>query len=206
MTVPFLQRKPLCLALLFFLTGCGGGVSSSYLEWAQRSFAEAPDSTVGPRDRFSLEIYPEAALNRTYTVSPEGTINHPLIGPLRVGGRSCYEIEVEVSRRLQHGFLRDPSVSCTVDEINSLQVVVIGAVATAGPLAYSDGMTLIDLISRIGGFAPTAAKDRVQITRTYEGELVEIIVPAQQVMRGRAPNILIWPGDIVYVPSSGLIQ
>lgn len=186
--------------------GCGGGVSNNYLDWAQRSFAEAPDSSLGPRDRFKLEIYPDASLNRSYTVSPEGTINHPLIGPLRVVGRTCYEVETEVGRRLRQDYLRDPSVSCTIEEVNSQQIVVVGAVETAGPIAYTHGLTIIDLISRIGGFSATAAKDRVQLTRIVDGQSVEIIIPMQQVMRGRAPNMMLWPGDILYVPTAGLIQ
>lgn len=196
----------LTVAVSLAAFGCGGGVSDKYLDWAQRSFADAPDATLGPRDRFKLEVYPDESLNRSYTVSPEGTINHPLIGPLRVVGRTCYEVETEVSRRLRESYLREPSVSCTIDEVNSQQIVVVGAVESPGPIAYTHGLTLIDLVSRMGGLSPTAAKDRVQLTRIVDGETVEILIPMQQVMRGRAPNMMLWPGDIIYVPNAGLIQ
>lgn len=193
-------------ALLFLAAGCGGSISNSYLEWAQRSFAEAPQASLGPRDRFNLEIYPDNSLNRSYTVSSQGTINHPLIGPLRVVGRTCDELEVEVTRRLRQNFLRDPSVSCTLTEVHSQQIVIVGAVETPGPIAYTHGLTLIDLISRVGGLSDVAAKDRVQLTRLVDGKTVEITVPFQQVVRGRAPNMMLWPGDILYVPTAGLIQ
>lgn len=200
-------RTLVCLLLVLSMgAGCAAGVSSNYLEWAQRSYANAPDATLGPRDRFSIEVYPEASLNRAYVVSPEGAINHPLLGPLRVAGRTCHEVQTEIERRLRESFLRDPSVSCTVEETHSQQVVVIGAVTTPGPIAFTSGLTVIDLVSRVGGFTATASKDRVQITRVHEGEKSEIVVPVQQVIRGRAPNILIWPGDIVYVPNTGLMQ
>ena len=196
----------LLLAFSWLGAGCASGISSSYLEWAPRSYAEAPEATLGPRDRFEIEVYPEASLNRSYVVSPEGAINHPLLGPLRVAGRTCHEVQTEIERRLRQSFLRDPSVSCTVVETHSQQVVVIGAVNTPGPLAYASGLSVIDLISRVGGFTETAARDRVQVTRVHDGESFEISVPVQQVIRGRAPNMMIWPGDIVYVPNAGLIQ
>lgn len=206
MKLRFVSRTLWIALLVAANSGCAASVSSNYLDWAHRSFAEAPDVTLGPRDTFTIEVYPDASLNRTYAVSPEGAINHPLLGPLRVAGRTCHEVQSEVERRLRENFLRDPSVSCTVTETNSQQVVVIGAVTTPGPFAYTSGLTVIDLISRVGGFTETASKDRVQITRTHEGEKSEIIVPMQQVIRGRAPNMMIWPGDIVYVPTSGLLQ
>lgn len=161
---------------------------------------------MGPRDQFKLEVYPEKELTRVYTVSPEGTINHPLLGAIRVAGRTCYEVEAEIVSRLADGFLRDPSVSCTIEEMHSQRIVVIGAVQTPGPVAYTRGMTLIDLISRVGGFGANAAKDRVQLTRVIDGERIEVVVPLQKVMRGRAPDMMLKPGDILYVPNIGLIQ
>lgn len=196
----------LLMVMSCVVTACGGGISNNYLEWSQRSFAEAPEAAFGPRDRFSLEIYPDETLSRVYTVSSQGTINLPLIGALRVGGRTCGDVEIEVARRLRDGFLRDPSVSCTLTEVNSQQIVVVGAVMEPGPVAYNQGLTLIDLVSQVGGFAATAAKDRVQLTRVVDGEAIEIIVPFQQVIRGRAPNMMLWPGDIIYVPTAGLLQ
>lgn len=197
------------LALLFLFgaaQGCARGGGTSYVKAAQESFAETPDNTLGPRDRFKLEVYPETGLTRVYTVSPEGTINHPLIGAVRVAGRTCYEVETDIVAKLQNGFLKDPSVSCTIEEMNSQRIVVMGAVQTPGPVAYTSGMTLIDLISRVGGFSENAAKDRVQLTRVTNDERTDIVVPLQKVMRGRAPDMMLKPGDIIYVPNVGLIQ
>lgn len=187
------------------LLGCGAG-GASYSQSAQESFADTPDDSLGPRDKFKLEVYPESGLTRVYTVTPEGTINHPLIGVVQAADRSCYDIEIEVAERLREGYLKDPSVSCTVEEMNSQRIVVIGAVQNPGPLPYTSGMTLIDLISRVGGFGENAAKDRVQLTRVQDDKRTEIIVPLQKVMRGRAPDMMLKPGDIIYVPSVGLIQ
>lgn len=186
--------------------GCGSRGGDNYVAAATASFADIPESTLGPRDRFKLEVYPESGLTRVYTVSPEGTINHPLLGAIRVAGRTCYEVETEVVARLGDGYLRDPSVSCTIEEMHSQRIVVIGAVQTPGPVAYTRGMTLIDLISRVGGFGENAAKDRVQLTRVIDGERTEIVVPLQKVMRGRAPDMMLKPGDILYIPTLGLIQ
>lgn len=198
---------PLALVVLFgTIQGCARGGNASYVKLAQESFAETPDNTLGARDRFKLEVYPDTGLTRIYTVSPEGTINHPLIGAVRVAGSTCYEIESDIAARLRNGFLQDPSVSCTIEEMNSQRIVVMGAVQTPGPVAYTRGMTLIDLISRVGGFSENAAKDRVQLTRVTNEDRIDIVVPLQKVMRGRAPDMMLKPGDILYVPNLGLLQ
>ena len=177
-----------------------------YVEFARRSFVEAPESVIGPRDQISIRIYPEAELSGTYRVSPVGTINHPLIGTVQVAGRSCFQIEEEITARLRDGLLRDPAVSCQIDELNSLQVLVIGAVGQPGPVPYTDTLTVVELVGRVGGFTEIAARDRTTVTRTVDGRQIEMVVPVQQVIRGRAPNLRLWPGDVVYVPAAGLRQ
>lgn len=195
---------PLALSLL--MIGCGSGISRAYVDAAQASYTSVPENRLGPRDEFSLDIYPEGSLNRTYTVSPEGTINHPLLGPIHVDGLSCFEVEQEITRRLADGILTSPIVICNVQKVRSQVVIVMGAVKTPGALAYTRGMTLLDLVSRMGGFGTNASKDRVQLTRMIDGQKKELVIPVQKVMRGRAPDMMLKPGDVFYVPTIGLFQ
>jgi len=84
------------------------------------------------------------------------------------------------------------------------EVYLLGAVAEQKAVAYADGLTLIGVLSgsseRGGGYLDTAHLDRVLILR---GSLVQpqvIEVNLRRILWGRATDVFLAPGDIVYVP------
>lgn len=203
-------RSSLVFVALFVLTasfvGCRGGVDDGYVELARRSYTEAPESRLGYRDRITIEVYPEEDLTRTFTISPKGTINFPLLGNVEVSGLSCHEVEEVLGEMLRSGFLRDPSVTCVIAEMNSQKVIVTGAVGSQGSVPYREDLSILDVYAAVGGSSTAAAQDRVKLVRIIDGEQREFMIPLRQILRGRAPNLQMWPGDLVYVPTTGLLE
>ena len=50
------------------------------------------------------------------------------------------------------------------------------------------------------GFTGMARKNGVRVTRIKEGGTEAIIVAVEDIGQGRAPNFLLRPGDVVFVP------
>ena len=71
------------------------------------------------------------------------------------------EVQQELTKRLQDGYLRDPQVTVLVKEWNSRKVNVLGQVSKPGPVAYFPRMTIVDAIAAAGGFTEMAAKNSV---------------------------------------------
>jgi protein involved in polysaccharide export with SLBB domain len=84
----------------------------------------------------------------------------------------------------------------------SQEVYVLGSVNSPRTVPFSDPMTLISAIAGAGGPAFNAYLSHVAIVRgsLSQPELIEIDYNA--VLRGKAPNVTLEPGDIVYVPLS----
>ncbi len=199
-----------CLSLLLTLaatsllvSACRTQVSDDYLEWARRSYAEVPEVRLGAGDELELRIYPDRTLSGEYVVPPGGAINHPLIGLLQVANRTCFEIEQDVTTRLADGLYRSPAVTCQITKLQSAAVTMIGSFSTTGAFAYREGLTAIDALAAAGGFTAGAGRDRVQLTRVIDGVQYEIVIPLQSVLKGRAPNFLLWPDDLLYAPGQG---
>jgi polysaccharide export outer membrane protein len=188
------------------IVGCGASVDQAYIDLARRSFSEAPESKLGYRDRIQIEVYPESELNRVFTVAPDGTINFPLLGDLEVAGLSCHGVERLIAEELRKGYLRDPSVTCQIEEMNSQKITVTGAVGTQGSVPYREDLTVLDVYASVGGTGTAAAQDRVKLVRVIDGEQREFMIPLRQILRGRAPNLQMWPGDLIYVPTAGLLD
>ncbi len=164
---------------------------------------EAPHATtLGIGDVFEVRVFEEESLSGVFRVASDGTIDYPLCGRVRVVGLDSTGVSRTLTRCLKDGYLRDPQVSVFVREYNSKKVFVFGQVQKPGTFAYEDGMSIVEAITRAGGFTKLAAKNQVVVTRVLDGQEQKLRVPVEDIGIGRAPNFLLKPGDIVYVPES----
>jgi protein involved in polysaccharide export with SLBB domain len=84
------------------------------------------------------------------------------------------------------------------------EVFLMGAVGEQKAAGYTDGMTLVELISgqseRGGGYNPTARLGKVLIVRGALENPTTFDVDLSRILKGLDPDVYLMPGDIVYVP------
>lgn len=178
------------------LTGCGDPPASKYP--TQQAYVQ--DTTLGPGDVFEVRVYQQPGMTNTYSASSEGTISFPLIGTVKVTGKTPAEVETEIRDRLADGYLVEPQVSVFVKEYKSKKISVYGQVRKPGVLSFAAGMTVVDAISAAGGFTAMARKNGVIVTRADNGSKRNYTVPVEKIGKGQAANFLVRPGDVVFVP------
>ena len=159
----------------------------------------AADAAIGPGDLFDVRVYGETSLSSSYEVAPDGSINFPLIGVVKVQGKTPPQIERELEARLAEGYIKQPSVSVRVTEYRSRRVSIFGQVRSPGTFPYTENMSVVEAITKAGGFTGMARKNAVKVTRVVEGKSSVIIVAVDEIGKGRAPNFLMHPGDNVLV-------
>ena len=159
-----------------------------------------PDLTFGPGDVFEVHVYDEKQLSDTYKVEIDGTIEFPLIGTVKVANKTPGQVAHELRDRLQDGYLKQPQVSVFAKEYTSKRISVLGSVTTPGTFPFNDRMSVVEAITRAGGFTAIAKKDSVAVTRVVRGEKIQRTIPVQAISAGRSPNFYLQPGDLVYVP------
>lgn len=179
------------------VVGCGDRPTAPYPTSTPPSEA---DTALGPGDVFQVRVYGEEDLSGSYQVAGDGTINFPLIGAVTVAGLTPTEVQVELQRRLADGYLKNPQVSVLLTESRSKKVSVLGQVKSPGTFPYTDQMTIIEAITKAGGFTPIAKKNSVRVTRTTHGKQARIVVAVEDISQGKAPNFVLHPGDVVFVP------
>jgi polysaccharide biosynthesis/export protein len=84
----------------------------------------------------------------------------------------------------------------------SQEVYVLGAVLSPRTVPYADPMTLISAIAKASGPTDEAYLTHVAIVRGSLSQPQLFEVNYKDVIHGRAPNVILEPGDIVYVPLS----
>lgn len=159
-------------------------------------------NTLAANDLLEVRVYQEVDLSGVYRVDPDGHIDFPLCGKVRVGGLTASGAADAITTCLKNGFVRRPQVSALVKEFNSKKVFVFGEVGKPGAFSYEEGMTIIHAISQAGGLTRSAAKNSVNVTRVMDGKEVKLPVKVEDIVIGREKNFLLVPGDIIFVPES----
>jgi polysaccharide export outer membrane protein len=169
----------------------------------QQATRSAPIAgSLGPGDKFLIRVHEEKELSGEYTVSADGTVNYPYIGRIDVQGMTCGHLERTITRGLGDGYLRNPSVSCSIVEYNSKKVFVFGEVEEPGSFPYKSNLTLVDAFALAGGVTARANANDTKLTRQINGAEIQVRVPMQEIVEGRRSNLKLLPGDILYVPES----
>ena len=86
----------------------------------------------------------------------------------------------------------------------SSTVMLLGAVATPQAVGYKDSLTLVDCIAQGKGPAKDAYLDQVVIVRGTLDNPSASIVNLRAILTGKETNVLLQPGDIVWIPQRPL--
>jgi protein involved in polysaccharide export with SLBB domain len=119
--------------------------------------------------------------------------------------RNGHLIPVDFQRLLRDGDLSQnvylqPDDFVFVPSLRSAKVHVLGAVLLPRSERMAGSMTLIQAIALAGGTVPYACLANVAILRGSLAHPQVAIVAVDQVLKGKAPDVRLEAGDIVYVP------
>jgi polysaccharide export outer membrane protein len=133
--------------------------------WAVSSVA-GQEYTIGPRDVLGITVWGQTDLSRDYGVDPDGFIPFPLIGRVKAAGSTPKELADQLTELLGKDYLVNPQVIVAVKEHLSQKVQVLGAADKPGVYYLTGPTTLLEILSRAGGFASTAGK-QVLLVRNH---------------------------------------
>lgn len=195
----------LCLWAVFAGAGLGchaDRVDPAYLTLVEQQHDLPSTGELGIGDTFYLRVYGEDGLSGEFTVAPNGTINYPHVGRFAASGRTCAQVEEYLTQHLSDGFLRQPSVSCTITEYRSKQIFVFGEVASPGSFPYRTDISIIEAFALAGGFSERARTNDIKLTRVIDGTEIQVRIPMQDIVEGKQRNLRLLPGDIIFVPQT----
>ena len=160
-----------------------------------------PVEALSPGDVFELKVIGESDLSGKYRVSGSGEVTLPLIGRMSVGDIGLTDLEARITEKLK-AYLKQPQVNIFVEGFKGRKVYVFGRVMKPGTMAYENGMSLIEVITKAGGLHDLAAPEKTTITRVVDGKEVKLVISLNAIRQGERSNIMVYPGDIVFVPES----
>ena len=126
---------------------------------ANQAVAATEDYHLGSGDVLHISVWQEEDMECTVAVSPDGTINYPLIGQVKAAGFTATRLAEEIARLLSRDYFVNPQVAVEIKEYRSQKVYVLGQVDRPG-LYYLRGVgNLLEMISQAGGVTEKAARN-----------------------------------------------
>lgn len=180
-------------------------------ETSARSGPATSTYRLGAGDVLRVEVFDDPSLSGEFTVTPEGQIVFPLLGPVPAAGSSTTELKNRLTEDLGRDYLYDPNLSVTIAQYRSQKVRVLGNVRQPGVYYLDDSpMSLLEAISRAGGLMQQDGEiRRGQVARVVryrddgsEKESIEVDLYTLLVRGDETLNLSLSDGDAVYVQRS----
>jgi len=143
-------------------------------------------------DVISIQVLGEEDLRRErIRLSDAATISYPILGEIRLFGKTVAELEAVIREGLKGRYLVNPQVTVTIVEYRNF--FINGQVEKPGGYQYSPGLTVRKAVSIAGGFRERASKEKIFIISDDD---------RSQTPRRVDQNAIVKPGDIITVEES----
>jgi polysaccharide export outer membrane protein len=170
---------------------------------AAKSAADSPSHkpyVYGALDVVVVKVYNQPNLSGAFPVSSDGLISIPVVGDLKAEGLTSRELRDELTERLKECCINNPEgeVDVQLGRNNSKRFFVYGAVLRGGEFPLDrDDMTVMDVLSSVGGFKDFAKKKKIRILRGTKTFFFNYM----DVSKGKhmEQNIVIQNGDRIFV-------
>lgn len=160
---------------------------------------------LGAGDEVIIDVWGASQETFTETVSPEGTVVIPGIGPCKIGGMSVGEATAYMRSRLGQ-FYSESSIQLSVGGTRSIQVQVMGEVNVPGTYTLSSLSSAFNALYAAGGINMIGTLRDIKVYR--QGHLISSIDVYDYILNGNARgDVRLNDNDIIIVgPYDALVE
>ena len=171
----------------------------------RQASATRVDYKISAADLVSINVYNNPEMSRKVRVNASGFIFLPLVGAVKVGGKSLSAAQSLIEEKLSAYVIR-PQATLFIEDYGNKNIFVMGEVQKPGsyPIPTESRITVMEAISTAGGFTPVAAQDRARVLRYVDGKSLSYTVDVRNITREgqKEKDMALEPNDVVYVPQS----
>lgn len=160
---------------------------------------------LGPGDEVIIDIFGANQTTLRSTISPEGSINVDVLGPLYLSGMTIEEANSYLKKRLagiyaglnNSGARSD--IRLSLGQIRSIQINILGDVEYPGTYTLSSFSTVFHALYKAGGIKDPGSLRNIKVNRN--GRTIATVDVYEFLMNGnRSGDIRLDEGDVILVP------
>ncbi|GHC43687.1 polysaccharide biosynthesis/export family protein [Roseibacillus persicicus] len=161
---------------------------------------QAMSGLISSTDTVRISVHREPDLDTAGQLASDGTLSMPLIGAVKLSGRTTTSAESLIEAKLKDGYLVRPQVTVRITQRQVQTVSVGGEVASPGifTLPHNQPVTLSQVINMAGGATDIANIKKVTLRRASSGKVYTINL--KEIIQGAKKDIVLVKGDSINVP------
>lgn len=157
---------------------------------------------LGPGDELTIDIYGNSDITQQVTVSPDGFVRIPDLGPIQVNGLSIEEARNRIRSQLTkiYGSISSgqTSVQITLSNIRSIRVTIIGEANLPGTYTISSLATAFNALYASGGPNESGSFRDIEVIRNNE-VIANIDIYDFLIHGNNAANVRLQDQDVIKV-------
>ena len=158
-----------------------------------------PNYSLGPGDELSIQFYGKVNDYFEQTISRDGSISFPKIGPLSVAGLTFAEAKGLIDRKVAEEYI-GVNVSLSMGALRSIRVFVLGEAHKPGTYTVPALSTITNVLFLSGGVTDIASLRNVQLKR--DGKVSSVLDLYDLLLSGdRSKDLRLQAGDTVFIPT-----
>lgn len=162
---------------------------------------------IGPGDMLVVDVYGYSENTMQLTVSSEGTVRIPNIGPVQVNGISIEAAEKKIKKSLSQIYSSintgHTQVSVTIGNIKSINVFITGNVKNPGTYTLSSLSNVYNALYACAGPSESGSLRNIKVVRGGK-DLATIDLYSFLSSGNLSNNISLKDQDVIYVPNYGI--
>jgi polysaccharide biosynthesis/export protein len=159
------------------------------------------DYVIGPGDSVNVQLFGNMNQDYRFTVSRDGTITFPEIGPVNVAGLTYDQLRDAITQRVSEQMI-GVRASVTLGELRSIRVFVLGDVVRPGSYLVPSLSTMTNALYTSGGVKPVGSLRNIALMRG--GNTIATLDLYDLLLRGDTrADARLMPGDAIFVPPLG---
>jgi len=159
-----------------------------------------------PGDVLELNYRYTPEFNQTVTIQPDGYVNLAIAGQMHLAGMAVDDAHDAIIARVSSQ-LNQPELNLVLKEFLKPTFIVAGEVERTGRYDLVEKTTALQAIMQCGGFKDSAQQSQVIVFRNINQDIAEVHVMSLKKVKHVSDlerDVLLEPGDIVFVPTNKL--
>jgi protein involved in polysaccharide export with SLBB domain len=153
---------------------------------------------VGAGDQLTVQLFGSQNRNLRLTVTRDGNVNFPELGPIHVAGRTFERVMADIESRVSKQMI-GVRASVSMGDTRAIRVFVMGEANRPGSYTVSGLATITSAIYAAGGVKPIGSLRDVQLKRN--GALIRRLDLYDLLLRGdTSEDANLLPGDVIFIP------
>lgn len=156
-------------------------------------------------DLIKMSVFEENDLETTVRISSDGSVTFPLIGVVKVAGKTPQAASKIVRDLYAKDYLVNPQVNLVVMEYSKRRFIILGQVQRPGTfdMPDRDPVNLLQAVGMAGGFTRIADPAKITVKRNANGKESLLKLNGKRMASGEENvDFKVLPGDIISVGES----